>query len=204
MRYLLLVALLLAAGCSGIADYTEIRAPQTDAEWREFNEHKLRVDRVWGRVATTNRDLCGKNCTPHITIGPAPGVVAVSGTDGRQEHIRMSFPMLRLLDDDDRLAALMAHEWSHILLRHRRADGPRIGELLMETQADCVGVMLATRAGYRSDAMRANLVRSTFGTFLGWQTNAPGRLAGAGRAATAAQGRTITRETIRQICGVAP
>ena len=206
MRYLTIAALLLAAGCSGIADSGDLRPPQTAAEWQEFSQHGVRTDRVWSKLVTANMDLCGSRCTAQLGIGPSAGIGAFAWSDqAGAQHIALTFPALRMLSSDDELAYMLAHEWSHLILRHYTHNAPRSNSKEME--ADCVGSLLAARAGYRLGAGVEPLRRMTYNTVAAWMGQIPDALPRAQyvqRVVAAAQGKPITRATIKQVCGIGP
>lgn len=204
MRYLIIAALLFAAGCADVS--SDIRSPVTAAEKAEAAQFQPMFDRTWLTLWTANKTLCRDRCAPQIYFGPASGIGAHSGIglkDGK-DYIEISTPMLRMLKDDDELAYLIGHEWAHLILSHYKQGEGRNDT--KEMQADCVGSLFAARAGYRADAGAAPLLRMRLQTASGWLGMLPDmgpRADRVKRAAAAAKGKTIDRAAIRQVCGAA-
>lgn len=200
MRFLAVLAILILAGCSGVADPSDLRAPRTQLEWAEYSQHVVRLNRVLPQLSAANRDLCPNGCPFTVNLNVADGIGAFS--DANAAYV--SFPMMRFLRDDDELAYIVAHEWSHALLKHHGSGAPKY---LMETEADCVGTLLAARAGYRLGAGVEPLRRMTYSTLAAWMGQVPDALPRAQyvqRVTEAARGRTITRAGIKSVCGVGP
>lgn len=204
MRCLVLAAVLLAAGCVHVADPMLGKPPRTAMERTEYDAQRPRLDRVSVAILTANGDLCaGGPCRFVTVINAGDAIGASAATDGKQAHIFFSLGMMRFLKDDGELAHTVGHEWAHYLLGHSK--GSSLGKGEMEYQADCVGALLAARAGYRVGAGRDTLNRIATSFMGGSQYPDAGlRATYLGRVAAAAHGRTINRETIKQICGVAP
>jgi len=103
-----------------------------------------------------------RGCAYDAQVIPGPGLEA--SADGR--HVYISTAMVSYADSGDRLALVLGHEFAHDLLHHRaRLDAKGfargvLGNLgsspaslvLVEKEADYVGLYLAARAGYGIEA----------------------------------------------------
>jgi Zn-dependent protease with chaperone function len=101
------------------------------------------------------------------------GGLGATQADGR--YVQISEAMMVLAARDDALAAVMAHELSHNILRHTALKTP---SKQSEYEADALSVRLVARAGYRLDAVlpfwEALRKRSDYGIFAdgshpGWR-----------------------------------
>jgi hypothetical protein len=101
------------------------------------------------------------------------GGLGATQADGR--YVQISEAMMALAPSDDALAAVMAHELSHNILRHTALKTP---SKQSEYEADALSVRLVARAGYRLDAVlpfwEALRKRSDYGIFAdgshpGWR-----------------------------------
>lgn len=127
-------------------------------------------------------------CASDFQIDTADGLDA--GADG--QIVRITYPMMRYTGDDAELAAVVAHELSHNILRHReklnakgvdRGIGRLFGKsrkaiLATEIEADRLSVWLMANAGYDPKAALTFWQRYgrqygqgifTEGTHLRWQ-----------------------------------
>ena len=101
------------------------------------------------------------------------GGLGATQADGR--YVQISEAMMALATDDDALAAVMAHELSHNILRHTAL---KTSSKQSEYEADALSVRLVARAGYSLDAVlpfwTALRKRSDYGIFAdgshpGWR-----------------------------------
>lgn len=101
------------------------------------------------------------------------GGLGATQADGR--YVQISEAMLALAPGDDALAAVVAHELSHNVLRHNALKTP---SKQSEYEADALSVRLVARAGYHLDAVlpfwTALRKRSDYGIFAdgshpGWR-----------------------------------
>ncbi len=76
------------------------------------------------------------------------GGLGATQADGR--YVQISETMMALARDDDALAAVVAHELSHNILRHTALKTP---SKQSEYEADALSVRLVANAGYRLDAV---------------------------------------------------
>jgi predicted Zn-dependent protease len=115
------------------------------------------------------------------------GGLGATQADGR--YVQISEAMMALAPGDDALAAVLAHELSHNILRHTELKTP---SKQSEYEADALSVRLVVRAGYSLDAVlpfwEALRKRSDYGIFAdgshpGWRK----RLAALAEAVAAAK-----------------
>ena len=115
------------------------------------------------------------------------GGLGATQADGR--YVQISEAMMALAPGDDALAAVIAHELSHNILRHTELKTP---SKQSEYEADALSVRLVARAGYSLDAVlpfwEALRKRSDYGIFAdgshpGWRK----RLAALAEAVAAAK-----------------
>ncbi len=115
------------------------------------------------------------------------GGLGATQADGR--YVQISEAMMALAPGDDALAAVIAHELSHNILRHTELKTP---SKQSEYEADALSVRLVVRAGYSLDAVlpfwEALRKRSDYGIFAdgshpGWRK----RLAALAEAVAAAK-----------------
>ena len=115
------------------------------------------------------------------------GGLGATQADGR--YVQISEAMMALAPGDDALAAVLAHELSHNILRHIELKTP---SKQSEYEADALSVRLVARAGYSLDAVlpfwEALRKRSDYGIFAdgshpGWRK----RLAALAKAVAAAK-----------------
>lgn len=210
MRGRILIAVLALAGCTGIADPSELRSPQSAAEMHEFQQQAPRVNRVVPPLSLSNRDSCGDRCEIWVGINIADGYQAFA--DEKQVYI--STPLLRFMRNDAELALVIAHEWAHRLLGDTK-PGVELS-MTRELRADCVGAVMTFRAGYdlrlANQALRRmgwtlpGLMQAAFGgtthpVFVD-RANRIDRLADILEQRRAA-GQSPTRATINELCGTA-
>ena len=189
---LILVAALALAGCddpltppevdrAAIAAATqEIAAttpPRPAARSREEDLAMLR--RVAERTQRAAQPFCehelGRFCSFRIELGDAHQANAfASGRD----RITFTMGLLRLVSNEDELAAIMAHEVAHHILGHIGATGWRIqlgaiaGSLLGGVVADLLGVDLGFRrlgaeAGARAGDLTFSKAQERDADYLG-------------------------------------
>ncbi|NBC37049.1 M48 family metalloprotease [Novosphingobium sp. FSY-8] len=107
----------------------------------------LQVDRAGGSVTVT---LAGATtCAVSVALTTAPGYNA--STYGTRVEVQAGVPTL--LTDQDELAAVVAHEIAHALLRHsgpgqEAAVRDPARRARIEREADALGVRLLLRAGF--------------------------------------------------------
>lgn len=205
------LAVLALFGCVTIADPSDLRGPSTPSDWAKFNAVKPGADRVSLQVQNANWDLCTTSeprCTLGININIASSIGAFSDT----KSMYISTGMLEYLRTDDERAMIIGHEWAHRLLKHFDQVG-RVSRYEMERQADCVGALLAARAGFSIERgaetygrMRASYEGAMdilLGSNGNYQTLAERyeTLKGIGRVTA---GRDIDRPMIQRVCGTAP
>ncbi len=146
MRALAVTAALLLLGCA--ADPSDLRPPKTPAEWSEYHDLRAKVDPVVRRLWEANRDVCAASpapCPRPVNINISSRIGAFAGP----EALYFSSGLLEDLETPDEIALAVGHEWTHAILDHvRKGYG-----IKAETDADCVGAMMAARAGY--DVRRA-------------------------------------------------
>lgn len=143
MRRLAVIAAVLLASCANVADPDDLRAPRNAAEQREFDEQAVRLDRVVKRLWSGASSLC-KNPDPAVCLTPHIGVSSKIGAFAGDGRFIISTGLMRALKTDDEIALIAAHEWSHTLLNH--GAGMSIAD--REHQADCLGTIIAMAANY--------------------------------------------------------
>ena len=100
------------------------------------------------RIALIGRPACRARFD--VRSGPTSklfGRFADAGSD----YVRVRSELVSDTRGDGELAAIMAHEMAHLVLKHsdrRRASGARISEREAETEADRLSVYLMNAAGY--------------------------------------------------------
>jgi len=207
MRLILTLALLFLTACQSVSDGTDIRAVKTDAERQEYYRHADHVDRAYDRLISANAEYCSPKCRFRVVLGPASGLGAFTNSRVSPPEIWVTFPLMRFLENDDEIALLIAHEWSHILLGHA-AVYDTLGGKTAELQADCLGAILAARAGY--DVSKAALSLKRMGntatgiihTMTGGNTHPPFTQRYELTVDIGGRGRNIDKNTANQICGV--
>ncbi len=88
-----------------------------------------------------------------VAICDAPVVLAATQevvSWSTRNQVKVSKGMVRFMRSDSELALVVAHELSHIILRHTGAFFGR-GSASIENDADYLGLYLVARAGYRPD-----------------------------------------------------
>jgi len=136
---------------------------------------------------------------PHLSVCGSPEVNA-RAVDGRSAEIRIDVGLLRFTQNTDELAAVLAHEFAHLLMSHRAKKMEAVREAYddavqhggtvrtflesvtsfsraAEREADDVGVKLAVKAGFspfgaRSFAQR--MLQSGFAAGEGYLSTHPG------------------------------
>lgn len=120
------------------------------------DDQMARAMRVWGRVLGMAHQL-GYNVTPSLTLtaGTAPGGIANAMMDGSGNgQVTMYMSLVEMMGDSDgELAFLMAHEIGHVI--QCKTTGCKMPmDMRMgtdyESDADEIGMMLSTSAGYDS------------------------------------------------------
>lgn len=123
--------------------------------------------------------------------------------------------MVEFMGNDDEVALLLAHEWSHQLLGHPQRYTSY--DVAQEVAADCVGAFLTEKAGYSAERgaaaylrmqdaeRRETLLFAMVGIFggsakLDWSQ----RYERATEVHRRARARPVTREEISTHCGVSP
>lgn len=117
-----------------------------------------RAMRVWGRIKAMTLQM-GYKVNPSLTLMPgttASGIAnAMGGMDASgNEQVTMYMSMVEIVGDSDgELAFLMAHEMAHVIQCKTNgckvAVDPQMGSDY-ESDADELGMMLSTSAGYDS------------------------------------------------------
>jgi len=210
MKYLRVIICALLSACTQLADPESMRAPQTAEERAEWERLYPGVERTRQALMFGNREVCdwsAPRCVLNVSLSIAGGV----GSFARDGYVWVPTGMAEFLESDAEFALVMAHEWSHNILGHAGGDFSE----LKESQADCLGTLLAERAGY--DAIAASdvhrrLAASELRTQIGWAffgVYQPGAKFDWGRrreliAQAATQGRQapLTKARMQQICGV--
>jgi hypothetical protein len=139
MRLGALALALMVGGCTTYADPSTIRAPQTPQEWAEYSATSQQLVPIINRLADSNQDLCATQCLLNLRIGVSAGIGAFGGNGA----VWMPIPMAREMQNDNERALILGHEWAHVLLQD-----PGGFDAGRELRADCLGAMLAKRAGY--------------------------------------------------------
>lgn len=131
-----------------------------DEKWRDKPSMSLQLSRDGRTVAVTLAPPLV--CRSDFQIDTDDGLDA--GADG--EIVRITYGMMRYANDDAELAAIVAHELSHNILRHReklniqgvdRGLGRFLGKsrkaiLATEIEADQLSVWLMANAGFEPKA----------------------------------------------------
>jgi membrane-associated protease RseP (regulator of RpoE activity) len=121
---------------------------------------RITVSRNGAPLTVTIAPLTG--CAYDAQVIPGAGLTA--SADGR--HVYVSTAMVSYADTDARLALVLGHEYAHDLLHHReRLDAKGFARrwlgnlgsspaslILVEKEADYVGLYLTARAGYDIEA----------------------------------------------------
>lgn len=136
---------------------------------------------------------------PHLAVCGDPTVNA-RVVDGRPAEIRVNVGLLRFTQDANELAAVLAHEYAHLLMSHRAKrieaaqeayeDAVRNGGTLRtflesvtsfsraaEREADDVGVKLAVKAGFSPTGARSfaqRMLQAGFAAGEGYLATHPG------------------------------
>jgi len=133
-----------------------------DAIERAFADGTADVDLRRGTLTSSVQVQAEQGCATHFEVYPSRNMNAYA--DGR--YVKVTTNMAHYLSDDQELAALLAHEFAHNMLRHRaRLDSAgvargflgnfgRNARLIRETEseADRLSVYLLDRAGYDPEA----------------------------------------------------
>ena len=129
---------------------------------RAFADGAASIDLTRGSSASTIHVRAEQGCATRFQVAPSAELNAFA--DGR--YVKVTTRMAYYLSDDQELAALLAHEFAHNMLRHRtRLDSAgvargflgnfgRNARLIRETEseADRLSVYLLDRAGYDPEA----------------------------------------------------
>lgn len=195
MRLLALIGLVLLAGC-GVG----MRYPVTDSQKAEWQESAERINRVKDRIVAANADICPRHCSPALRVEMGRGAYA------DKDVILVRSGSVKNLRNDNEVAVLFGHELAHVFLGHSNWVG-RADSGNEEIEADCVGTVLAVRAGYdgvKGAKWTDDLRNSGSSAFIGKYMNPWARQQAMIKAANAVNGRPIDRDTIKAICGVSP
>lgn len=138
---------LLLAGCASISDGSDFRPPASEAEWREWRQYEPMMNRITSRLISANAGHCGERCSFGVVYGPASGIGAFYTVKTSPPQIWLTMPLVRFLENEDETALVVAHEWAHILAGHAYLEAT-VPARSREFQADCIGAVLAARAGY--------------------------------------------------------
>ncbi len=139
------------------------------------------LERAQGPLAVLDVSRGGATQRVSMTLVPGcrsrfqivRGGLSATQADGR--YVQISEAMMALAPGDDALAAVVAHELSHNILRHTALKTPAKQS---EYEADALSVRLVAKAGYRLDAVlpiwQALRKRSDYGIFAdgshpGWR-----------------------------------
>lgn len=178
---LLVLSLALLAGCDDpltpppvdraavAAASREIAAtPPARTNQRSEAEDLAMLRRVAERTARAAQPFCqrelGRACSFQVALAPAREANAyASGRD----RITFTVPLMRLIETDDELAAIMAHEMAHHIAGHipestsRIQVGAMAGAVLGGVVADVIGFDPGlTRMGAQAGARAADLAFS--------------------------------------------
>ncbi len=159
MRKIVALLAVLVAGCAAAVDISDVRPPKSQAETDYLNELLVKVNRVGRALQVANpRLLAGlslcqsqvSRCILKVEIGIGHDTQALATDD----IILLTDKIIELAETDDGLAMVIGHEWAHQLLQHTdEATRSLKTNRQRETEADCVGALLLTGAGY--DAAKA-------------------------------------------------
>jgi beta-barrel assembly-enhancing protease len=97
-------------------------------------------------VSSTVSFTRDKGCASRVQVIPGRSINARA--DGR--YVQINAGMLDFVRNDDELAAVVAHELAHNILKHQTRKTP---SKQAEYEADRLSVALVVRAGYRIDAI---------------------------------------------------
>lgn len=121
------------------------------------DDQMSRAMRVFGRMLAMAHQM-GYQVNPQLTLTPGtgPGGIANAsgGVNGSGDFVTMYMSMVEMVGDSDgELAFLMAHQIGHVIQCHTNGcnmavDGHFAGD--PESDADEMGMMLSTAAGYDS------------------------------------------------------
>jgi beta-barrel assembly-enhancing protease len=110
-------------------------------------QSKVRVGQSAERLNIRATDAVKTHCIARISVAARDDMYAA--TDGKR--VQISAALIARTRDDDELAALLAHELSHVILEHpARLKGKRSIARIKQTErdADRLSVWLMARAGY--------------------------------------------------------
>jgi predicted Zn-dependent protease len=128
-------------------------APPPRASARSPAAERMLLQRVAGRLTQAAQPFCraelGRACTFQLDLVQAPEANAFAS--GRS-HIAVTTGMMRLLEGEDELAAVVAHEMAHHIAEH-------IAEGTLRTQAGAVAGALAGAAATEILGMDLGLSR---------------------------------------------
>jgi predicted Zn-dependent protease len=139
-----------AALSAAAADVGRTEPPRVIQRTRE--EELAMLQRVATRVGRAAQPFCrqdlGRDCTFQVALSDAPQANAyASGRD----RITFTTAMMRLIANDDELAAIMAHEMAHHILGHIGETGMRmqIGALVGSVVGGIVADLTGFDLGFR-------------------------------------------------------
>ena len=129
---------------------------------RAFADGSANVDLIRGTSASSVRVQAEQGCATHFMVYTSRNMNAYA--DGR--YVKVSGNLAHYLADDQELAALLAHEFAHNMLRHRaRLDSAGVARGILgnfgrnarliretESEADRLSVYILDRAGYDPEA----------------------------------------------------
>ncbi len=208
MRGLIALAAVTLAGCVNAADPATFRSPSTPGELAQFEQYRGPIGAVMERMKAASADICpvdDRRCMPQVNLNAANGIGALASGGA----IYMSLDMAAFLQNEHEISGVLGHEWAHILLGHS-AFSPE-----QEINADCLGTLLAVRAGYNGylasmphDRMNARediqaVLLLSVGAFGGGaKVSWTRRFAMVRAASDAAQGHELNKANMQTICGV--
>ncbi len=132
------------AGKAGAGAYARMLQVEDALETAPGSQISLNVRRAGAPQRIVLPQVMG--CRSRFQI--VRGGFGATQSDGR--YVQISEAMLALTPGDDALAAVIAHELSHNILRHTALRTP---SKQSEYEADALSVRLVARAGYRLDAV---------------------------------------------------
>jgi hypothetical protein len=147
-----------AAGAGGFAHTESV----LDAIDRAFEDGAAEIEVRRGGDALTVHVTAERGCVTRFQIVPSRRMNALA--DGR--YVQLTTRIAQYAEDDVELAAILAHEFAHNVLRHKaRLDAARVSrglfsgfgrnaQLIRETEieADRMSVYLLERAGFDPEA----------------------------------------------------
>lgn len=147
------------------------RVAQVEAAMEAAPGREIMLDIARGGMARRVTVQAIPGCRSRFQI--VRGGLSATQADGR--YVQISDGMMALTANDDQLAAVIAHELAHNILRHTPAKTP---SKQAEYEADALSVRLVARAGYDLDdvlpfweALRRRTDYGIFadGTHPGWR-----------------------------------